>query len=139
MSKKPNLHLDFSTGTTPATVEEPFAATLPESGTLSNDALIFGFGYLNGPKRKLSFGGEGAEMAITPRARAALDELLASGHAVVTEPSDQIIGREHYRGTMAEPSLGEMAKAAGFNPFDSSLNFKTFVKKALLEAGTEHL
>ena len=34
---------------------------------LSTDALIFGLGFLNGPRARLSFGGEGAQMRITPR------------------------------------------------------------------------
>lgn len=47
------------------------------TSTLSNDAIIFGLAYLNGARCKLSFGGEGAKMKITDRARYALNELLA--------------------------------------------------------------
>lgn len=97
--------------------------------TLSTDALIFGLGYLNGPKAKLSFGGEGAKMAITPRARAALNELLAAGYAEVTAPYDQIPGREHYRGTAADPHLGELARTAKLNPFDPDHKWTTFAPK----------
>lgn len=95
---------------------------------LSHDALIFGLGYLNGPKMKLSFGGEGAQMAITPRARAALDELLTAGYAEPTEADDQWRSREHYRGTDLEPRIGTLAKAAGLDPFDRSNNWTTFSK-----------
>lgn len=99
--------------------------------TLSTDALIFGLGYLNGPKAKLSFGGEGAKMEITPRARAALNELLAAGYAEVTAPDDQIPGREHYRGTNVDPHLGELARAAKLNPFDPDYKWTTFARKGV--------
>lgn len=84
---------------------------------LSTDALIFGIGYLNGPRARLSFGGEGAQMRITPRARAALDELIASGYAETADPDCQTPGREFYRGAAKEPHLGHLAREAGINPF----------------------
>jgi len=106
--------------------------------TLSTDALIFGLGVLNGPRAKLSFGGEGAKMAITPRARAALEELLAAGYAEPAPADDQIPGREHYRGTSAQPHLGELAKAAGLKAFDEALRWTTFAPKAqVAETGPE--
>ena len=93
---------------------------------LSSDAIIFGLAYLRGPKSKLSFGGEGAKMAITPRARAALSELLAAGYAEPAQPDDSIPNRECYRGTEAEPHLGALAKAAGINPFDDEHRWRSF-------------
>lgn len=84
---------------------------------LSRDAILFAFGYLNGPKAKLSFGGEGAAMRITDRARAALDELIAAGYAEPSQPEDQIPGREHYRGVTRDPHIGALAQDMGINPF----------------------
>lgn len=84
---------------------------------LSTDALIFGIGYLNGPHARLSFGGETASMRITDRARNALDELIGAGYAEPTDPDTSDPGRESYRGTRAEPHLGELAKRAGLDPF----------------------
>jgi hypothetical protein len=86
--------------------------------TLTMDALIFGLGHLNGPKARLSFGGEGAQMAITPRARAALDALIAAGYARAVPPECQTPGRESYQGNRMDPHLGELAQEAGLNPFD---------------------
>jgi hypothetical protein len=84
---------------------------------LSNDALIFGLGHLRGSRSKLSFGGEGAEMRITPRARAALDELIAEGYAVRSAPDCQTRDREYFQGVVKTPHLGELALAAGIDPF----------------------
>lgn len=86
--------------------------------TLSTDALIFGLGYLNGPRARLSFGGKSALMRITPRARAALDELIAAGYAEQEDPDTSDPGRESYRGTTKEPHLGELAKRAGLDPWN---------------------
>lgn len=98
---------------------------------LSNDAIIFGIGYLNGPKARLSFGGEGANYMITARASKALAELIVNNYAVYATPTDSIPGREFYQGTMKEPSLAQLAREAGVNPFDpeSRENFPTFIKK----------
>lgn len=95
---------------------------------LSADALVFGLGYLRGPKSKLSFGGEGAQMAITPRARAALNELLVAGYAEPAEPDDQIKGREHYQGTMQDPFMGDLAKASGIDFFGDESRWPSFSK-----------
>lgn len=86
--------------------------------SLSTDALVFGLGLLRGPRSSLSFGGESAEMRITDRARAALDELISAGYAEPTEPDTSDPGRESYRGTRTEPHLGELAKRAGLDPFN---------------------
>ncbi|MCE6958834.1 hypothetical protein LAZ40_07200 [Cereibacter sphaeroides] len=98
--------------------------------SLSNDALVFALGYLNGPRAKLSFGGEGAQMAITPRARAALDELLAKGYVEIAAPSDQIPGREHYQGVARDPHIGQLAREAGIDPFGKETRWTTFEKIA---------
>jgi hypothetical protein len=92
---------------------------------LSNDAITFGTAYLNGPRATLSFGGDGAEMRITDRARAALDELLASGFAEIADPTDSTPNREHYRG---KGHLGAIAKERGFNPFSDANKWTTFEK-----------
>lgn len=103
---------------------------------LSTDAIIFGLAYLNGPRCKLSFGGEGAVMEITPRARGALIELLFAGYAEATKADDQTLGRENYRGTLADPHLGALAKEAGIDPLNVE-RWPSFVKRdaATAQAG----
>jgi len=93
--------------------------TVVVTETLGTDAIILGLSYLNGPKMKLSFGGEGASNRMTDRARAALNELLEKGYACPAKADDQIVGREHYQGTSQDPHLGHLAKEAGLNPFDN--------------------
>ena len=104
--------------------------------TLSKDALIFGLGFLNGAKATLAFGGEGTQNTITTRARAALNELIASGHAEPTDPTDSIPGREFYRGTAITPHLGKIAQDSGLNMFDRSGNFNAFVLRTHPDAET---
>lgn len=106
------------------------------SPVLSKDAVIFAFGYLNGARAKLSFGGEGASMQITSRARAALDELIAAGYAEAARPENSVSGREFYRGVDRVPHVGALAREIGFNPFlaDPEDRFPTFEK--IQEAGT---
>jgi len=87
-------------------------------GALSKDALVFGMGFLSGPHAKLSFGGEGAKMKITDRARSALNELLQAGYCKPATPTDQIKNREHYVGTA---NMFLLAKNAGLDPFDTAL------------------
>lgn len=94
--------------------------------TLSNDAIIFGMAFLNGPKSKISFGGDGAEYSITPRAQAALDELVAAGYAAKCEPSDQIPNRHHFVGV---GHLWAIAKERNIDPFSVSNTWVTFSKK----------
>lgn len=96
---------------------------------LSNDALIFGMGFLNGPKATLRFGGDGATKEISPRARAALDELLAAGYCEVTTANDSIENREHYRGKLVDGTgLGVIAQKQGFDPFDRSNKWPSFTE-----------
>lgn len=101
---------------------------------LSMDALVFGLAYLPGPNCKLSFGGEGATMRITDRARAALTELLAAGYTEAAKPDDQVIGREHYQGTGTDPHLGLIAQQEGLDPFNLD-SWSTFTKIEGLERG----
>ena len=94
--------------------------------SLSVDAIIFGFGLLNGPKMKLSFGGDGAKFRITDRARRAINELISEGYAKNTEPSDSIPNREHYVGVERDLHLGFIAREIGLNPFDIANSWTTF-------------
>lgn len=105
---------------------------------LGMDAFVFGLAYLRSPNCKLSFGGEGATMRITDRARVALTELLAAGYVEVAEPDDKIIGREHYRGTSIEPHLGLVAQQRGLDPFNLD-NWPTFTRIEGLDSGTVQL
>ncbi len=68
------------------------------SADLSDDALEFGLCYLASEKHTLSFGGDGSVQFITPRARDALNELLAAGMVVSDNHSDLALGCEYYRG-----------------------------------------
>jgi hypothetical protein len=95
---------------------------------LSADAIVFGAAYLPTAYCSLSFGGEEAEYQITPRARAALDELIAAGFAVQIDGNDAIAGREHYRG--ADHGLGKIAQASGIDFFGEQARWTTFVKRA---------
>ncbi|MHA3980701.1 hypothetical protein ACW9UR_23790 [Halovulum sp. GXIMD14794] len=86
--------------------------------SLPHDALIFDMSYLNGPKARLSFGGEDARMGITNRARSALNELLEVGYAMPVQPDGPSVGRKGYRGSNKEPHIGRLAIEAGIDPFD---------------------
>lgn len=99
-------------------------------GELSKDAIIFGLAYLHGSGRKLSFGGEGAQLKITERARAALNELISAGYAETANADDQIKGREHYQGVNKSPHLGLLAKETGIDPFGDEMRWDTFVKRS---------
>ena len=94
--------------------------------TPTYDALIFGLAYLNGPRATLSFGGDGAKMAITPRARVALNCLINCGFAEKSDPTDQINGREYFRGLSKD--LGLLAKERGLDPFSMDNRWTTFEK-----------
>ena len=65
---------------------------------LSDDACVIGFSHFPSAQSTLSFGGDHAKMEITPRARAALDELISCGFVTACEPLDGWSNREHYRG-----------------------------------------
>lgn len=120
-------------------MREGFSDAIKQDGAgISMDALVFGLAYLRGPNCKLSFGGEGATMRITDRARAALTELLAAGYAEVAKPDDQIIGREHYRGTGTDPHLGLIGQQQGLDPFNLD-SWSTFTKIEGLDKGRVRL
>lgn len=68
-------------------------------------------------------------MEITPRARAALDELLTAGYAEPAPPDNIMAGRESYRGTEMEPHIGILARDAGINVFEKRENWPMFVAK----------
>jgi hypothetical protein len=93
---------------------------------LSNDAIIFGIGHLNGGRATLSFGGDGAKMKITDRARAALNDLLKHGYAEPFKPDNGWVNREGYRGVNKVPHLGALLRGAGVDPFNID-SWPTFV------------
>lgn len=100
--------------------------------TLSDDALTFGFAHFGAVGSTLSFGGDYANMEITPRARAALNELLDAGFVVANEPQDQWPNREDY---IAVKSVApELCGRDDLCPFDKSnenkFSWSTFIKKA---------
>lgn len=78
---------------------------------LSDNAIKFWFCYFQSPDSTLRFGGDHAEMEITPTGREALDQLLAVRAVKSTEPDDQWPGREHYGATKID--LWEVAIARG--------------------------
>ncbi len=85
--------------------------------------------YFLNPKSTLRFGGDHAEMEITPEAREALNELIEVGAVQTVEPDDQWPGREHYGGT--EVNLGEeLQRRPHLNPFEDKERFVTFRKKS---------
>lgn len=84
---------------------------------LSQDALIFGVGFFPTRKSRLSFGGKGASMRTTDRARSALNELIAHGYAEKAKPDDQIPDREYFKGTEKASELFRKAQDSGMNPF----------------------
>ena len=119
------------------TPPSPAASPTAPKGTpthgdgLDTDAVVFGLAHLHGSRRTLSYGGEGAQMAITPRAQAALDALVAAGYAVPTaDPHDARPGRLHWQGVDRDPSLGAIARARGIDPFDPDHAWPAFVAKA---------
>ena len=66
---------------------------------LSDDALRLWACYFLTPGNTLRFGGDHAEMTITPEAREALEELRKAGAVQPIPADDQCPGREHYGAT----------------------------------------
>jgi len=66
---------------------------------LSDNAVKFWVCYFISAGSTLRFGGDHAEMEITPMARSALSELLLAGACQQIEADDQWPGREHYGST----------------------------------------
>jgi hypothetical protein len=88
--------------------------------TLSDDACVIGFAYFPSAKSTLSFGGDHAKKVITPRARAALDELISGGFVAACEPLDGWPNREHYQGV--EPVQHLLKDRPHLNPFGPRAN-----------------
>lgn len=97
--------------------------TATDAAVISDDAITFGMCFLSHDKHKLSFGGDGAEMMITDRSRAALNELLSAGLAEVITGDDQIPNRENYCG---KGDIRSIAKQAGYDPFIVENDWVTF-------------
>ena len=99
---------------------------------LSDDACVIGFAHFPSPKSTLSFGGDHAEMEITPRARAALDELILKGFVAACEPLDGYTNREYYRGVNSVQHI--IKDRPHLHPFGpnaaENLGWSTFRKKA---------
>lgn len=90
---------------------------------LSDDAIKLWGCYFRGPRNTLRFGGDHAEMEITPKARAALTELLEVGAAEPIKPDDQWPGREHYGSTGMD--LTEIALERGGGTPDKAFQWLT--------------
>jgi hypothetical protein len=98
---------------------------------LSDDACVIGFAHFPSVNSTLSFGGDHAEMEITPRARAALYELISKGFVVACEPLDGYPNRENYRGAATvQHIIKDRPHLHPFGP-DAAVNcgWKTFTKK----------
>lgn len=92
---------------------------------LSDDALIFAITHIHGYGVQFSFGGEGAVMQITPRARVALDELLDIG-AVKVDTSKET-SKESYVGIA---TISRVLHAKNIDPYDTDqevFNWDTFI------------
>ena len=63
----------------------------------SDDAIMIWCCYFRGARDTLRFGGEGAKMRITDRAREALTQLLDHRVAIPITPDCIWPGREHYQ------------------------------------------
>lgn len=99
--------------------------------SLSDHALLVWFGYFLTPKHTLSFGGEAAEMAITPECRAALNELVEFGAVrPVGAKAGDPVGRERF-GATTTCLRDEIKKRSGNDPFDwaQKNDFVNFAKK----------
>lgn len=100
---------------------------------VSDNAIKLWSCYFLTPGNTLRFGGDHAEMEITPMARAALDELLAAGAVEPVQPDNQWPGREHYGAT--EMDLRPVAVERGGGTSESAFKwlmekeFITFTKK----------
>lgn len=92
--------------------------------TLTDDAIILGLGFLNGPKATLEFGGPGAQMRITNRARAALTNLVLCGFAEQVDPNQPKGAREKYRG---KDDITTIARARRVNPLADENRWPAFV------------
>ena len=94
---------------------------MPLSDTpLSDDAIIFGLGFLNGAKMSLTLS---ARTRMSKRGRDALDSLLEAGYAAQEDQP----GREQiYRGQIRTPSLGQIAIDRRIDPFSEAHRWPAF-------------
>ena len=95
---------------------------------LSDTALLLWIGFFRGTGSTLSFGGDHAEMAITPVARGALNELLAIGAVQPIPPTDSLPGREYY-GSCGMDLGSECRNRPHLNPFRDKEGSVFFAKK----------
>lgn len=101
---------------------------MSNSSKLSDNAIRFWMAYFFSPKSTLSFGGDHAEMEITPMAREALNELLEFGAVKPIPPTDGWPGREYYGATTVDLRQ-ELKDRPHLNPFKDEAPFVTFRKK----------
>jgi len=98
---------------------------------LSDDAYVIGLGHFASVGSTLSFGGDHAEMEITPRARTALDELIVGGFVVACDPLDGWPNREHYKGVKSVLPIPK--DRPHLNPFgpdaERTMGWTTFKRK----------
>lgn len=94
---------------------------------LSDNALRFWMACFLNPKSTLAFGGDHAQMAITPDARGALDELLAVGAVKPIPPTDQWPGREYF-GSGGLDLRSELRSRPHINPFEDTDKMVLFSK-----------
>jgi hypothetical protein len=85
--------------------------------TYSNDALILWASHFLTPGNTLTFGGDGASMAITERGEAALNDLAKGGAIEACQPEDSIPNRRAYKATKADLRPQLKARCDGSDPF----------------------
>jgi len=85
---------------------------------LTDTALRVWAAHFLTPGNTLTFGGDGAEMEITPEARAGLDELVAHGAVKRAAADCQVHGREKYQATEVDLRDEIIWRAAGTNLFE---------------------
>lgn len=99
-----------------------------DTSQLSDDAMQVWMAFFLNPKSTLRFGGDHAEMEITPEARLALDELITIGAVKPVESDDQWPGREHY-GSGNVSLRKELQKRPHLYPFTREESIVVFRKK----------
>ena len=96
---------------------------------LSDNAIRLWLAHFLGPRNTLRFGGDFAQMEITPEGRDALDELIAADAVRPIEPDDSHPNREHY-GSGPVDLRDELKARPHLNPFADAGSFVTFRRKA---------
>jgi hypothetical protein len=104
-----------------------------QPSSLSDEAIKLWHCYFRGRKNTLRFGGDHAQMEITPLARKALTELLEVGAVEPIEPDDQWPGREHYGATEMDLTALSLERGGGTHEkafrWLTEGDFVTFKKK----------